>query len=103
VNILFLSSNRGQICGLNLKKPLHLLVMTVMLGLMVSGSVYVGYTLNPSQDNQALIDEWQADVHRQQVQLKHIRQEADANIDAFKRPMPTSTRYRRVSVCCRRT
>jgi hypothetical protein len=83
VNILFLSSNRGQICGLNLKKPLHLLVMTVMLGLMVSGSVYVGYTLNPSQDNQALIDEWQADVHRQQVQLKHIRQEADANIDAL--------------------
>lgn len=57
--------------------------MTVMLGLMVSGSVYVGYTLNPSQDNQALIDEWQADVHRQQVQLKHIRQEADANIDAL--------------------
>lgn len=83
MNILFLSSNRGQICGLNLKKPLHLLVMTVMLGLMVSGSVYVGYTLNPSQDNQALIDEWQADVHRQQVQLKHIRQEADANIDAL--------------------
>jgi murein DD-endopeptidase MepM/ murein hydrolase activator NlpD len=57
--------------------------MTVMLGLLVSGSVYVGYSLNPSQDNQALIDEWQADVHRQQVQLKHIRQEADANIDAL--------------------
>ncbi|MFZ9038481.1 MAG: peptidoglycan DD-metalloendopeptidase family protein [Gammaproteobacteria bacterium] len=57
--------------------------MTVMLGLLVSGSVYVGYTLNPSQDNQALIDEWQADVRRQQVQLKHIRQEADANIDAL--------------------
>lgn len=83
MNILFLSSNRGQICGLNLKKPLHFLVMTVMLGLLVSGSVYVGYILNPSQDNQALIDEWQADVHRQQVQLKHIRQEADANIDAL--------------------
>ena len=57
--------------------------MTVMLGILVSGSVYVGYSLNPSQDNQALIDEWQADVHRQQVQLKHIREEADANIDAL--------------------
>jgi murein DD-endopeptidase MepM/ murein hydrolase activator NlpD len=83
VNILFLSSNRGQICGLNLKKPLHLLLMTIVLGLVMAGSVYFGYSLNPNQDNQALIDEWQADVHRQQVQLSHIREEADANIDAL--------------------
>jgi len=83
VNILFLSSNRGKICGLSLTKPLHLLLMIGMFGLVVGGSVYVGYTLNPNQDNQALIDEWQADVHRQQVQLKHIREEADANIDAL--------------------
>jgi len=83
VNILFLSSNRGQICGLNLTKPLHLLVMIGMVGLIVTGSVYLGYTLNPSQDNQALINEWQTDVHRQQVQLNHIREEADADIDAL--------------------
>lgn len=83
MNILFLSSSRGQICGLSLKKPLHLLAMIVMVSLVVGGSVYVGYTLNPSQDNLALIDEWQADVHRQQVQLKHIREEADADIDAL--------------------
>lgn len=49
----------------------------------MSGAVYLGYTLNPDQDNQALINEWQADVHRQQVQLKHIREEADADIDAL--------------------
>lgn len=83
MNILFLSSGRGKICGLNLLKPLHLLLMIGMIGLVVSGSVYVGYKLNPSQDNQALIDEWQADVRRQQVQLKRIRQQADANIDAL--------------------
>ena len=83
MNILFLSSNRGQICGLNLTKPLHLLVMIGMVGLIVTGSVYLGYTLNPSQDNQALINEWQTDVHRQQVQLNHIREEADADIDAL--------------------
>jgi len=83
VNILFLSSNRGQICGLNLAKPLHLLLLAGFTGLMVSGAVYWGYTLNPDQDNQALIDEWQADVHSQQVQLKHIREEADADIDAL--------------------
>ena len=83
MNILFLSSSRGQICGLNLTKPLHLLVMIGMVGLIVTGSVYLGYRLNPSQDNQALINEWQTDVHRQQVQLNHIREEADADIDAL--------------------
>jgi len=83
VNILFLSSSRGQICGLNLTKPLHLLLMIGMVGLVVTGSVYVGYTLNPSQDNLALIDEWQSDVHRHQLQLNHIREEADADIDAL--------------------
>ena len=83
MNILFLSSNRGQICGLNLAKPLHLLLMTGILGLLISTSVYLGYGLSPGQNNQALIDEWQADVHRQQVQLSHIREEADADIDAL--------------------
>ena len=83
MNIIFLSSNRGKICGLNLTKPLHLLLLAGVFGIMMSGAVYIGYTLNPSQDNQALIDEWQADVHRQQSQLQHIREEADANIDAL--------------------
>jgi murein DD-endopeptidase MepM/ murein hydrolase activator NlpD len=57
--------------------------MIGMVGLVVTGSVYVGYTLNPSQDNLALIDEWQSDVHRHQLQLNHIREEADADIDAL--------------------
>lgn len=83
MNILFLSSNRGQICGLNLAKPLHLLVLVGFTALVMSGAVYWGYTLNPDQDNQVLIDKWQADVHRQQVELKHIREEADADIDAL--------------------
>ena len=57
--------------------------MIGLVGLVVSGSVYVGYTLNPSQDNLALIDEWQSDVHRHQLQLNHIREEADADVDAL--------------------
>jgi len=57
--------------------------MIGMIGLVVAGSVYVGYTLNPSQDNLALIDEWKSDVHRHQVQLNHIREEADADVDAL--------------------
>jgi len=83
VNILFLSSSRGQICGINLAKPLQFLLMTGFLGLVVSGSAYFGYSLNPSQGSQALIDEWQADVHHHQVELMQIREEADADIDAL--------------------
>ena len=82
MNILILSSNKGKICGLNLAKPLHLLLMMVLVAGVTAGSGYVGYRLkNP--DNGALIDEWQAKVHQQQLQLEHIREEADANIDAL--------------------
>ncbi len=82
MNILILSSNKGKICGLNLAKPLHLLLMTGLIAGLAGGSGYVGYRLkNP--DNHALIDEWQTKVHQQQLQLEHIREEADANIDAL--------------------
>jgi murein DD-endopeptidase MepM/ murein hydrolase activator NlpD len=68
---------------LNLKKPLHFLLMSGFLGLVISGSMFLGYNLNQSHDSQILIDEWQADVHSQQIQLTHIREEAEADIDAL--------------------
>ena len=77
MNILFLSSNRGKICGL------HLTTVICVLTLMLGASAYFGYTLNTGQDNQALIDEWQADVQGKQLQLSRIREEADASIDAL--------------------
>jgi murein DD-endopeptidase MepM/ murein hydrolase activator NlpD len=57
--------------------------MSGILGLVISGSMFLGYKLNRSQDSQILIDEWQADVHSQQIQLTHIREEAEADIDAL--------------------
>ena len=83
MNILFLSSNKGKLCSLNLAKPLNFLLMVVMIGGYGAGAIYVGYTLNPPNDNQALIDDWQDGIHEQQVRLKHIKQEADADIDAL--------------------
>ncbi len=83
MNILFLSQNKGRICGFDLAKPLHLLLVVGILGCAMAASAYVGYKLNPGQDSQALIDEWQEDVRQQQIQLAHIRQEADADIDAL--------------------
>ena len=83
MNILFLSSNRGQICGINSRKPLHVVLVAGLIAGLMGASAYVGYQVSPNADNQALIDEWQADVRRHQVQLAHIREEADADIDAL--------------------
>lgn len=83
MNILFLSSSRGQICGVNLAKPLHLLLMMAVIGLVIAGSMYLGYKWQPPQDKLALISEWQADVQQHQAELMHLREEADADIDAL--------------------
>ena len=83
MNILFLSSSRGQICGVNLAKPLHLLLMVTITGLVIAGSIYLGYKLQPAPDNLALISEWQTDVQQHQAQLMHLREESDADIDAL--------------------
>ena len=64
-------------------KPPHFLLSLVLIGGFGAGATYFGYTLNPPNDNQALIDDWQEEIHQQQVSLKHIRQEADADIDAL--------------------
>jgi murein DD-endopeptidase MepM/ murein hydrolase activator NlpD len=50
---------------------------------MMVGLVYLGYSINPGQDNRVVIDEWQDDVRHQQTQLAHIREKADADIDAL--------------------
>jgi len=83
VNILFLSSNKGQLCSLSLGKPLHFLALVLMIGGMAGGSAYWGYSLNPTQDNQGLVDQWQEELHQQQVRLQHIQEESDANVDAL--------------------
>ncbi|MCH8178048.1 MAG: M23 family metallopeptidase [Proteobacteria bacterium] len=60
--------------------------MSLMIGIiggMVAGAAYWGYRLNPYQDNQELVKEWQQQIHRQQVQLEYLRQEADADVDAL--------------------
>ncbi len=69
--------------GFNLTKPLHVLFLMTVFGSFMAGAVYVGYTLNPNQDNQAVISEWKADVLRKKAQLRDIREEADANVDAL--------------------
>ena len=58
MNILFLSSNRGKICGLNLTKPLHLSLLLVSLALLLGAAGYAGYSLNPGHDRQVLIEQW---------------------------------------------
>jgi len=83
VNILLLSSNKGQIGGVNLTRPIYLLLAIGIVGLVIGSSAYLGYSLNPGQDRQAIIDDWKSDVRGHQLQLAHIRQKADADVDAL--------------------
>ncbi|MFT5663585.1 MAG: murein DD-endopeptidase MepM/ murein hydrolase activator NlpD [Gammaproteobacteria bacterium] len=59
-----------------------MLLATVVFG-MSAGAGYWGYSLNPPQNNQALIDEWKQEVHLGKVRLKNIAQESEANVDAL--------------------
>ena len=83
MNILFLSSKKGKIGILNLSRFLHISVIVVIIGGFIGGAAFWGYRLNPYQDNQALVSKWQEQIHQQQVQLKYLRQEADADVDAL--------------------
>lgn len=83
MNILFLSSNKGQLCSLSLKKPLHLIALVLMIGGIAGGSAYWGFHLNTGTSDQLLVDKWQQELHQQQVRLTHIQQESDANVDAL--------------------
>jgi murein DD-endopeptidase MepM/ murein hydrolase activator NlpD len=83
MNILFLSSNKGRLCSLNISRPLHFLLLLIAVSGFGAGATYLGYSLNPPQNNQALIEGWQQRIHQQQVRLTHITQESDADIDVL--------------------
>ncbi len=73
---------------MNLGKPLHFLGLVIVIVVMAiggfgAGAAYLGYSLSPAQDNQALIKGWQQEIHQQRVRLQYIRQEADADIVAL--------------------
>lgn len=49
----------------------------------MAGSFYWGHSLNPVINDQALVEQWKQDLQQQQVRLKHIQEESDANVDAM--------------------
>ena len=69
--------------SLNLAKPFHVLLSTVVVLALLSGAGYWGYNLNPPQNNQALIDGWKQEIHQHKVELKNLAQESEANVDAM--------------------
>ena len=62
---------------------MHLLILVLLVGGLAGGSAYIGYTLIPTNDNQVLVKKWQKELHQQQVSLKNIQEESDANVDAL--------------------
>ncbi len=83
MNILFLSSNKGQMCSLNLRKPFHFLALVLVMGGIIVGSVYLGHSLNPERNDLVVVDKWQQEIHQQQARLQHIQEESDASVDAL--------------------
>lgn len=49
----------------------------------MSGSFYWGHSLNPVINDQALVAQWKRDLQQQQVRLKHIQEESNANVGAM--------------------
>ncbi|MCP4487034.1 MAG: M23 family metallopeptidase [Gammaproteobacteria bacterium] len=70
-------------CSLNLRKPFHFLALVLVMGGIIGGSAYLGQNLNPEKNNQVFVDQWQLEIHQQQVRLQHIQEESDANVDAL--------------------
>ena len=83
MNILFLSSSKGQLCSLSLRKPLHLITLTLVVGTIVGGAGYWGYYLNSGIKDQQLIEQWQRELNQHRVRLEYTLQESDASIDAL--------------------
>ncbi len=86
MNILILSSSKGKLGGVNLAKPLSLVVAMLALSAIVAGSAYVGYHLNDRQGWQAdkeLVAVWQEDIETHRQSLMRLQEEADADIDAL--------------------
>lgn len=83
MNILFLSSNKGQLCSLSLKRPLHLIAVLMLLGGLTGGSAYWGYNQNSGTNDPLLVTEWQEKLRQQKIRLQHIQQESDASVDAL--------------------
>ncbi len=86
MNIIVLSSSKGKLGGINLAKPLSVLVMVVILSAVMAGSAYVGYKVNDRQGWKAdreLVAVWQEDIESHRESLMRLQEEADADINAL--------------------
>ncbi len=62
---------------------MHFLALVLVMGGIIGASIYWGHNLSPAENDQAFIDQWQQEIHQQQVRLQHIQEESDANVDAL--------------------
>ncbi|MCP3688570.1 MAG: M23 family metallopeptidase [Gammaproteobacteria bacterium] len=70
-------------CSLNSRKPLHFLMLVLLMGGISGGSFYLGHNLSPEKEDKVFVEKWQQKIHQQQVHLQHIQEESDANVDAL--------------------
>jgi murein DD-endopeptidase MepM/ murein hydrolase activator NlpD len=83
VNIIFLSANKGRLCNIGLCRPHQYLLVVLVLAGLFGGAGYLGYQFGQTQNPRMNISEWSQTIHQQQVELKGLRQESDASIEAL--------------------
>ena len=57
--------------------------MTIVVGALFSSAAYFGYSLKPDGNNELLVSHWQSEIQKQKVNLKNLKEEADADIDVM--------------------
>ena len=83
MNIIFLSANKGTFCNIGLCKPIHYLLLILVLGAMGSGLGYLGYWLGHSPSTGLNLSEWRDTLHQQQLDLDSLKEESDASVEAL--------------------
>ncbi len=86
MNIIILSSSKGKLGGINLAKPLNLMMMMLFVSALMAAAGYLGYHFNDRQGWEAdreLVAVWQEDIDAHRQSLERLQEEADADIDAL--------------------
>ncbi len=83
MNIIFLSDNKGKLCSIGLCRPYQYFVLLLAVLFFSGGIGYLGYHYGQAPDHSLVVSDWKESIHKQQLELESLKQESDANVDAF--------------------
>lgn len=83
MNIILLTKSGGKPVTRHLNSYLHFLLLGVLLVGGGGGLVYLGYWYGTQQDMTVYADQWADELAAQRVELRRVKQEARADVDAL--------------------